>query len=656
MRIATTIFLLLLVAGFGSFVFFNERGMVSTSEIERRSGLLLDLEPAEIASLEVNTPRCSVVFVRGSNRGGSGAGTWMAHGDLEDRVDPEWIDGLLEAVASLEVITEIGPQVPGEDMAKGVGPVSVGFGRNNVGSIVVKRENGRVDSFEVGAAGALEGTVHLRNAGTTGSVFLVRSPLRDFTHGDLEEIRDRRLWIDDPAEVLRFAYSGRQGQVAFQRGASDEYWRLERPLQTEASDATVQRLLTLLAGIQAEGFPKQFPEAPGSDVAEGEMISFELPGDGAGKEGSSVEEGPARGSLTIRFWREEGSEGAADEGDGGEDDGGEVGGNGSPPRGVYAVCSERATVMAVDPRAWDALDYEIDDFRNRTLARLDPEAISVVRIAASGEQLVDIEKVGERWMLDRNGRGYRANGERVDRLIEMINGAEILDFVSDSASSLAEFGLEEPFLSLTLAGASDSEGETLDFGVTEEAIYARWRGDPFVFRVSAEIVGEIPVEAVKWKHLTVLQFAIFSLRNLRISPGGAPSIELEYDYRNARWRGLRAGVEITDLIDPVRAEMVAAGVGSLVAVDWLVDSAVGFAALRDPELVVDVSLKPPPGSRVAADGGLLDFRISFAPAGASGGDSAYYYGAMKGIPEVFLVRREIVEMIAMPPMKEGGGG
>ncbi|NIP97209.1 MAG: hypothetical protein GWO24_28765, partial [Akkermansiaceae bacterium] len=94
-------------------------------------------------------------------------------------------------------------------------------------------------------------------------------------------------------------------------------------------------------------------------------------------------------------------------------------------------------------------------------------------------------------------------------------------------------------------------------------------------------MGEIPVEAVKWKHTTVLQFAIFSLRSLRISPGSAPPIELHYDYLNARWRGVRAGADISELIDPARAEMMAAGVGSLEAVDWLTDSAVGFAALKD---------------------------------------------------------------------------
>ncbi|NIP97210.1 MAG: DUF4340 domain-containing protein, partial [Akkermansiaceae bacterium] len=76
--------------------------------------------------------------------------------------------------------------------------------------------------------------------------------------------------------------------------------------------------------------------------------------------------------------------------------------------------------------------------------------------------------------LDRAGRRHRANGDRVDRLIKTINEAVILDFVSDSASSLADFGLEEPFVSVTLAGSADSQGETLDLGAGEEAIYARW--------------------------------------------------------------------------------------------------------------------------------------------------------------------------------------
>jgi hypothetical protein len=649
MRIATTILLLLLVAGIGGFIVLKERAMVSTGEFERRSGLLLDVQPPEVASVELSTAKHTIVVAR-SEYGGravhGGEGGWVARGDLEDRVDPGWIEALLDAVASLEVVAELDASTTAAEK-KELGPSGTGFGGGAVGSIVVNRIDGRVDALEIGASGALGGTVHLRREGTAGPIFLVRSSLRDFTHGDIQAIRDRRLWLGKPSEVLGFSYWCGQGEVAFHRGSPDEYWRLERPLQTEASDATVQSLLEILAEVRAEEFPQDHGEFPEDEVAGENMIVLKLPAE-VGAAGVTEEEGAGDrlvDDLTIRFWREDlpgsgAKDGlvAADQLD-------------APTWRVYARCSERGVVMAIDPKIWNALNFVTDDFRSPTLARIDPGAVAAVRIATGEETRVQLKKSGERWMVDRGGRWHRANGARVERLIETINRAQILDFAANSSSALGEFGLDEPFLSLTLASDMDARGETLDFGAGEEAIYACWRGDPFIFQVSASVVGEIPVDTVKWKHLTVLQFAIFSLRGMRISPGGAPPLELHYDYRDARWQGSRAGVDVSELIDPARAEMIAAQIGSLIAIDWLADSAVGFAALRSPELVVDVSLIPPSEAPVRAEREILELQISFAPAGALGVDSPLYYGAVKGMPEVFLVRRETVKMLATPPLK-----
>lgn len=638
MRSATTIALFLLVAGVGAFIFLKESKTDSTTRIANRSSLLLELDPEEIVALDLKTHRCAIVLTRKEGE----EELWLAGGDVEDRLRPDWIKGFLDAVVSIEVLDamEVGENGNGE-----IELSQAGFGEK-AGRLVVTRRGGKKDVIELGVGGALEGTLYLRRPENREVVLLVRSPLRDFTHGNSEEIRDTRLWVQDPAALLGFVYSGLEGEATFLRESADDYWKIEKPLKTEAADATVQRMLDLLAEIRADGFPEEFPELP-SVVSEGEVISFRLLLPRETKTMREEVSADEEEGLTLSFWRTDanGVEEKIKAGD--TDEQAET-----PARTVYAKASDRAAVMTFDPRVWEALNYGINDLRNRTLARLNPEAIAAIRIAVSGAPRVELERRGERWLLHRAGKRVKANGERVDRLIKTITEADILDFVSDSASSLADYGLEDPLLSITLAGSPEAEGETLDFGTNEKAIFAHWRDDPFVYQVSAEVLSEIPAEEVKWKNLTVLQFSIFSLRSLRISPGSSPSIDLNYDYRLASWQGRRAGEDITELIDPARAEMLVAGIGSLIAVDWLADSSVGFAALETPELVVDVSLQPPMESPAAANRGLLDLRLSFAPAGAEGADSPFYYGAVDGVSEVFLVRKELVDLIATPPLKE----
>jgi len=625
MRAGTTILLLAIVAGVGSFIYLKERHMSSTTQVAGQSDLYLELNQETVREVRVTSPRSEFHLKR------TGAG-WSVDGDVVDRADSEWVDSLIRELGGMQVIDQIGA----EEIASGKFDLERAGLSPTPTTVEIGHLDGTRSVFLLGSEGSLEGTVHVtsQKGDGDGTISLVRSQIRDFTHGELAEIRDPQLWSGSPGLLRSVVYSGKQGEVELSRESDEDFWKIVRPLQTEANEDLMERITKLLAGIRAikfvSGDEGVLPADPVDPAASVSVALFSAPA------GSDDDDAEGQVVPTLTFWSAPGQ--------GGEE-------TSASKEIVYARSSDRPGVMQVDGRVWGALNLATNDFRNRTLARLNSDAIAQITVQSGSAPEVVIQREGGGWILLRSGRRARANRDRVDRLFKAINEHDILDFVSDSASSLGDFGLDTPFLRLGLSTGVDGPSETLLLGGKDQGIYAHWKGDPFVYRVSGELLPEIPTEAVKWKSLDVLQFSIFALRSLRISPGASPPLSLVYDHQFAKWSAQRAGKDISEAIDPAMAEAIASQLGSLRVSDWLADGAIGFAALQSPDLVVELGLQH--GDGIGGSDKTIDLQLSFARVGGAGVTKAsLHYGAIRGVPEVFLIRSEIVELLSRVPLRD----
>lgn len=259
MRLGTTVLLLLIVCGLGAFIFLKERHLETTREIATVSDLALEFEKSEITAIHLHSMRSKISLER---EGEGKRKVWRAVGDLEDRADGAWVDSLLEAAAGLQIIERIGR----EEIEEGDFDLA-GCGLDRAATmLVLERADGSQAAVEIGSAGALEGTVHLRRAGEEFPVLLVRSPIREFSHEDLSALRDRLLWEGDPAAVLGLVYSGKHGEVAFERPTPEDFWQIVRPLQTAANDDLLTRLLAMVSKTVALEFLESEGPSPSNST------------------------------------------------------------------------------------------------------------------------------------------------------------------------------------------------------------------------------------------------------------------------------------------------------------------------------------------------------------------------------------------------------
>ncbi len=112
------------------------------------------------------------------------------------------------------------------------------------------------------------------------------------------------------------------------------------------------------------------------------------------------------------------------------------------------------------------------------------------------------------------------------------------------------YGLSVPFLELEWSSAKDDAPHILTFGQSPDGkVYAKYKDEPFVYRISPLLLTKVPTEIQKWQGLEVLAFSTMIAHRVVIAEGTSPPVTLAYDQQTARWTGTLAGRDITTRID-----------------------------------------------------------------------------------------------------------
>jgi hypothetical protein len=176
---------------------------------------------------------------------------------------------------------------------------------------------------------------------------------------------------------------------------------------------------------------------------------------------------------------------------------------------VFARLPDRNSVIEVDKSFADLLEIAPNDLRDRKIARLNPDLIDRIAIEKSGQPRILLGRTEDHWTFLQPDNSP-ANGNAVNRLIETINQSAVANFISDTATDLARYGLDQPSLKLVFssyssentaeANAGETVLSTLVFGKSENGVtYARLEEEPYVFSVSNDVVAAIPATDLQFR-------------------------------------------------------------------------------------------------------------------------------------------------------------
>jgi hypothetical protein len=487
MKLRTTLVLLIIAVALGAFIFGLDRWSRSTRERGERATHVVRVARANIQGFTI---RDGDELIRVRAEGDA----WKMIAPWQDDADAGVVDQLLDAIQSLrpeDVITDFGRIEKKRQMLKD-------FGLNK-SRLRLKLDGKQMPAeFLFGLDTAVQGESYLRIA-DDDAVYVVNNDLKNIVSKKPEDFRDHRMTPFLTTLINRAIFRVSGGEIELAK--EQDNWLLVRPIKGRASNDAVVDILTRMNQTQIAKFVSGNNSNPGSFGLDSPSNVVTLFGD----DGKKVE-------IQI---------------------GGPVPSN---PDSVYAGLPQRKSVVEVGKAFANLFNITPNDLRDRKIARMNPDLIDRVTIERADKPKIVLGRDESRWRF-LSPASAPANADNISRLIQGINNGEVSDFVSDTATDLTKYGLDQPKLKITLssyssentaeANAGETVLATLAFGNSENGvIYARLEEEPYIFSISNQVFSTLPTTEFSFQTLDILDLKRDQLVSLRLERGGTESIDL----------------------------------------------------------------------------------------------------------------------------------
>jgi Domain of unknown function (DUF4340) len=487
MKLRTTLVLLIIAVALGAFIFGLDRWSRSTRERRERAAHVVSVMRANIQGFTI---RNGDELIRIKAEGDA----WKMIAPWQDDADASVVDQLLDAIQSLrpeDVITDWGRIEKKRQLLKD-------FGLNK-SRLRLKLDGKQMPAeLQFGLDTAVQGESYLRIA-DDDAVYVVNDDLKNIVSKKPEEFRDHRMTPFLTTLINRAIFRVSGGEIELAK--EQDNWLLVRPIKGRASNDAVVDILTRMNQTQIAKFVADNNSNPGSFGLDSPSDVVTLFGD----DGKKVE-------IQI---------------------GGPVPSN---PDSVYAGLPQRKSVVEVGKAFANLFNITPNDLRDRKIARMNPDLIDRITIEKADKPKIVLGRDESRWRF-LSPTSAPANADNITRLIQGINDGEVSAFVSDTATDLTKYGLDQPNLKITFssyssentaeANAGETVLATLAFGNSENGFsYGRLEEEPYIFSVSDRLLLNLPTTEFSFQTLDILALRRDQLVSLRLERGGMESIEL----------------------------------------------------------------------------------------------------------------------------------
>jgi hypothetical protein len=319
--------------------------------------------------------------------------------------------------------------------------------------------------------------------------------------------------------------------MEFRRDATNQFWRMLRPLQARADNARLDAAFQQLRAGRVTQFVTDDPRADlsgfGLQPAELEVWLGQ---------GTNLTDGVAAGKTLA-----------------------------DNPARLFARREGWNSVVTAGKDAFAGWRGAVNDFRDPHLLSL---TATVAEIDVHGEENYTLQRIGtNNWTLA--GENYSADADNVQAFVKLLTGFRVSEFVKDvvTAPDLQGFGLATPSRQIILrgkAGDPDSVLAQVLFGATEtNRVFVKRGDEDFVYALKPEDVARLPEHGWEFRNRRVWNFSEANVAQVTLRQNGKTR-QLVRTGEN-KW-SLAAGQGI---INPPAVEETMHRLGELTAAGWV---------------------------------------------------------------------------------------
>jgi len=607
MKLKNTIVLLLLALGLFAFIRFYEGRQMSTSEAKERAARVLDFDRDGINAISIKNTEGKIELRKDDK------GNWRMEEPVKDRVDSMSVSQLFTTAEALRHDAVIG------DGKKGVDREQLkDYGLTN--SETKLKLAGKEKPIELlfGKDAAVEGRVYVKVDGNP-AVYVIGKELKELISRKVDDFRDRKLTDVNTTQVTKAVIKTAAGEIEMEK--KDLHWSLVKPLKARGDDARIGDLVAQAAKARIESFVR----------------------DAAGAAGSGLQEPRA----TVSLWSEGESQPTVLE----------LGANPKDDKEkVFAKSSTRDGVVLLPTTIEALIEAKPNELRDRNLVRVEADIVDRISVESAGREKIVLARKGESWVRKVGGKDEAINVAAARRLLDTVRTESVTAFVSDVATELPKYGLDQPTVTLTLSSyASENTAETkagekpiaaIHFGKTEnEQIYVRLEEEPFIVSVPASLREVLLTDPLQWQPLEIYRTKAEEITSIEVVKAGMPTVSLLRD-KDKNWKLAKGD----GAVNQINANSLVNTLATLRAVRWS-GAVQPQDGLDKPSLVVSFKAGAAAGGKVKVG---ADTSAEFALATADGWSGAFEISK----PDLSALQLALIEKPAAPatptPIEQGG--
>ena len=537
MRFRTTLVLFALTAALVVFIKFYETKRPNTEEANRRAQNVINFERDKIDGVVIQNGEERIELKRADKK-------WRLESPVKDLADGSTVDSLLFDLEDWKKDATISGKEIEADKSR--------MAEYGVAKAKLRLKLQGADAppgILFGNNAALEGKTYVRLENSK-DVFLAAQSIKNQISKKPEEFRDRKLTDTVATQVIRLSLKTAAGEMELQK--QGDHWQIVKPLRARADDQkvndliaqiTTSRIAQFVADDAGDLHPYALTEPRGTvtiftaDDKQGQILQI----------GGVPEK--EKDQVYVRF---------------------------APRKFVYTLPNKIETILSTRP----------NDLRDRHLVRFDQNQLDRITIDVPGKTKTVLSRKDQNWtIVNRNNR--LANAAEARRLIDLLAGEQVTNFVADVASDLPKYGLDKPQLTVTLSSfASENTAETkagehplatIAFGkIDGENIFARVGEEPFVVAVHRSTLDNIFADPLQWQDLTIFKFKPEQIHRLALFTDHEQSL---IRGPNNQWEWVTGDGPI----NTVTVQSLVNTLASLHAVRWIAN--IPPAAFDKPQLV-----------------------------------------------------------------------
>ncbi len=195
---------------------------------------------------------------------------------------------------------------------------------------------------------------------------------------------------------------------------------------------------------------------------------------------------------------------------------------------MYVRLADSKDVLIASQSVRADISKKPDDFRDRKLTDITTAQVThAILKSPAGE--IELAKKNEHWEIVKPLQA-RGDDQKIGDLLAQVTNARIQEFVADDRGDLHAYGLSEPRGSITIYGADDKEGRTIQIGSAAEkikdAVYARSlpRHAVYALPKKTEEILNVRPNDLRDRHL--VRIDTNNLDRINIEATGEPKIVL----------------------------------------------------------------------------------------------------------------------------------